>query len=143
MSEKKVYFIHPSITYHSRTEKRCLQLIKSELGEDLEIINPSNLNKKQIQGWKEDLTEMDAVVGMALEEKYTVSVWTVLEHAEKLKKPVYTIRVNETITKWHEGVLEDVEKLPLEETRRFTREIIYEDGKGMFKGMIFGNRSKY
>jgi hypothetical protein len=143
MYKKKVYFIQPSITYHSRTERFCLELIKSELGEDIEIINPANLSVKRIKNWKEEIREIDTVVGMALEEKYVISVWTVLEYAESLKKPIYTIRIGEATSNWDKGILKDVEKLSFEETKRFTRSISFEDGKHMFRSMIFGKRSKY
>jgi len=143
MHEKKVYFIQPSITYHSRTERFCLKLIKSELGEDMNITNPANLSMKRIKQWKEEIKEIDTVVGLALENKYTISVWTVLEYAESLKKPIYTIKVGETTFKWDEGIQKDVEKLSLEETRKFTRKITLGDGKHMLRGLIFGKRSKY
>ncbi len=143
MPEKKVYFIHPSITYHSRTERRCENLMNSKLEGDLDIMGPSNLSKEEIRSWKEDIEDMDIVVGLALEEKYTVSVWKVMEYADDLEKSIYTIKVNESTIKWREGILEDVKKLSLEETRDFTRKIVLDDGKSMLKGLFFGNRSKY
>jgi hypothetical protein len=143
MAGKKVYFIHPSVTYHTRTERTCHRLIKSKLEKDIKIITPSELSKKQIKNWKEDIKETDSVVGMALEGNYTISIWTVLEYAEKLKKPIYTICVGEGGIKWREGILEDVKKLSLEETRKFSRKVALDDGKSMMRGMIFGRRSKY
>ena len=143
MSKKNVYFIHPSITYHTKTARRCITLIKYELGEDLNIKNASNLSRKQIGNWKSDIGKTDSAVGLAIEEKYTTSVWTVLEYAQEQKKDVYTIRVNEAIMKWHEGILGDVEKLSLEETKKFTNDLLYEEGKGMFRRMLLGGGGKY
>jgi len=143
MYEKKVYLIQPSVTYHSRTERFCLKLIKSEIEGDIKIINAANLSIKRIREWKEEIKEVDIVVGLAIENKYTISVWTVLEYAESLKKPIYTIAVGEATFNWDEGILKDIEKLSLEETRKFTRGITWGDGKNMLKGLIFGRRSKY
>jgi len=143
MSEKKVYFIHPSITYHSRTERFCLKLIKSELGEEIEIINSGDIGIERVRRWKEDIMGIDAVVGMALEDKYTISVWTVMEYAESLKKDIYTIRIGETSFKWEKGILKDVKKLSLDETRKFTRDITMGDTKHAIMGLLFGRRSKY
>jgi hypothetical protein len=143
MNKKQVYFIQPSITYNSRTERYTNDLIKSEIGGDVKIISPSKLSTKRIRKWKEDLKSCDAVVGLALEMKYTISVWTVLEYAEEKKIPVYTVEVDEGGYNWKEGIVEDIEKLSYEETRRFTRDISLGSTSEMVTGLLFGRRSKY
>lgn len=143
MTQRQVYFIHPSITYNSRTERYTFDLIKSEIGDDVKIISPSTLSTNRVRKWKEDVVACHAVVGLALERKYTISVWTVLEYAEEKKIPVYTVEVDEGGYNWKEGIVDDVEKLSYEETRRFARDITLGSTREMFTGLIFGRRSKY
>lgn len=143
MNKKQIYFIHPSITYNSRTERYTNELIKSEIGGNVKIISPSKLSTKRIREWKEDLKSCDAVVGLALEMKYTISVWTVLEYAEEKKIPVYTVEAGEGGYNWKEGIVDDIEKLSYEETRRFTRDISLGSTSEMVTGLLFGRRSKY
>ncbi len=144
---KKVYFIHPSITYNTRTEKSVITMIKekikAEIREDVEVISPSKLSRDRIMKWKEEVAMCTAVVGMALEGKYTISVWTVLDYAEERKIPVYTVMVNEGGHIWKEGVVKDIEKLSLEESDQFARELVYGFLHDIFGRIIFGGRRKY
>ncbi|MGD2251058.1 MAG: hypothetical protein PVF58_21895 [Candidatus Methanofastidiosia archaeon] len=144
MSKRLVYFIHPPVTYNSRTEREVKEMIKYRLGKDIKIISPSRMSSKRIRRWKEDVQESFAVVGMALENKYTISVWTLLEYAEKQKKLVYTVRVDEGGHIWKEGIEKDVEKLSLEESRDFTSDITLGSTKDLFRNLFwFGGGSKY
>jgi hypothetical protein len=119
-------------------------MIKYRLGKDIKIISPSRMSSKRIRRWKEDVQESFAVVGMALENKYTISVWTLLEYAEKQKKLVYTVRVDEGGHIWKEGIEKDVEKLSLEESRDFTSDITLGSTKDLFRNLFwFGGGSKY
>lgn len=143
MSKRLVYFIHPPVTYNSRTEKEVKKMIKSELGKDIKILSPSKMSSKKIHRWKEDVQKSFSVVGMALENKYTISVWTVLEYAEKQKKLVYTVRVDEGGYAWKEGIEEDVDKLSIKESRKFIREVTLGSTKDMLTSLLIGRRSKY
>jgi hypothetical protein len=143
MQRRTVYLILPPIIYNSRTEGSVKEMIKSKLGSNIKIVSPSTLKSKRIQNWKQEITECMAVVGIALEGKYTVSVWTVLEYAEKKGIPAYTVEVEEAFQTWREGIPSGNDKLTYEESRRFQRSIALGSRKDILTGLFFGGRRKY
>ncbi|MBU6997158.1 MAG: hypothetical protein HXS41_03730 [Theionarchaea archaeon] len=118
-------------------------MIKSKLGEDVKILSPSRLSSERIRNWKQEVIDCHAVVGVSLEGKYTVSVWTVLEYAEKKKIPVYTVEVEEGLQIWREGVQAGSDKLTYEESRSFTRNLTLGSRKDILTGLFFGGRRRY
>jgi hypothetical protein len=141
--QRMVYFIHPPATYNTRTERSVTELIKNRIGDDIKVISPSKLSRGRIRRWKEEVAMCSAVVGMALEGNYTVSVWTVLEYAQEKRLPVYTVEVDEGGHRWKDGILEDIEKLSAEESRKFVRRVTLGSTKDMLLGMFIGGRRKY
>lgn len=138
-----IYLMLPPITYNSRTEESVKEMIKSKLGEDVKILSPSRLSSERIRNWKQEVIDCHAVVGVSLEGKYTVSVWTVLEYAEKKKIPVYTVEVEEGLQIWREGVQAGSDKLTYEESRSFTRNLTLGSRKDILTGLFFGGRRRY
>ncbi|MBU7015240.1 MAG: hypothetical protein HXS52_10740 [Theionarchaea archaeon] len=143
MQQRTIYLILPPITYNSRTEASVKEMIKSKLGTDVQIVSPSRLSSERIRDWKKEITTCQAVVGIALEGKYTVSVWTVLEFAEKKEIPVYTVEIEEGLQIWREGIQESKEKLTYEESRSFTRSLSLGSRRDILAGLFFGGRRKY
>lgn len=133
----KVYFSHPTITFRTRTETTCAEIIDEVLDPD-EIVNPTEF------GLKDDLKSIvhgcDVVVGMAIENKYTFLVWNEMEEGKSGGAEVYTLRVKnkETIGELEQGFPEGVRKLPREESDRFTGELMKENRGSLF-GLLFGN----
>lgn len=138
----KVFFSHPTLTFRTRTEKSCTKIIDDGL-EPEKIINPANY------GLKDDIRSLvrssDAVVGMAIGNKYTFLVWNEMVEGEEHGADVYTIRVKnkEKIGELEKGFPEDTRRLSKEESDEFTGEILKEN-RGSLLGLLFGNwRSRF
>lgn len=103
-----------------------------------EIVNPANY------GLKDDIRSLvrssDAVVGMAIGNKYTFLVWNEMVEGEENGAEVYTIRVKnkEKIGRLEEGFLEDTRRLTKEESDEFTGQLLKEN-RGSLLGLLFGN----
>lgn len=133
----KVYFSHPTLTFRTRTEEISIEIIEDSLNPD-EIVNPADF------GLKDDLRSMvgeaDAVVGMAIEDKFTFLVWNEMVEGEDQGADIYTIRVK---NKENVGVLEDgfpegTQKLDRDESESFTGELLKKN-RSSWLGLLFGN----
>ncbi len=133
----KVYFSHPTLTFRTRTEKTCKDIINDGL-EPEKIVNPANY------GLKDDIRSLvrssDAVVGMAIGNKYTFLVWNEMVEGEENGADVYTIRVKnkEKIGRLEKGFPEGTRRLTKEESDEFTGELL-EENRGSLLGFLFGN----
>ncbi len=133
----KVYFSHPTLTFRTRTESIILDVIEDSL-EPEEIINPANY------GLKDDLRsmiqEVDIVVGMAIENKFTFLVWNEMEEGQDHGADLYTIRVKnkENVGVLEEGFPEGTRKLDREESDSFTGELL-EENRSSWLGLLFGD----
>lgn len=135
----RVYFSHPTMTFRTRTETTCLEIIDEVLDPD-EIINPIDF------GLKDDLRSVvrdcDVVVGMAIEDKYTFLVWNEMEEGSRYGADIYTIRVKdkEHIGELEEGFPEGVQQLSREKSDEFTGELMKENRSSVLS-LIFGKWS--
>lgn len=133
----KVYFSHPTVTFRTRTESICLEIIDEVLKPD-EIVNPPDF------GLRDDLKSIihgcDVVVGMAIENNHTFLVWNEMEEGRKHGAEVYTIRVKnkENIGELEKGFPEGVRQLTREKSDKFTGELMKEN-RGSFISLLFGN----
>ncbi|MFP4135555.1 MAG: hypothetical protein ACLFN7_03235 [Candidatus Acetothermia bacterium] len=133
----RVYFSHPTLTYRTRTEEKCMGIIEEVLGPE-EIINPANY------GIKDDLRQIvratGGVVGMAIGNKYTFLVWNEMEEGEKHGAKLYTIRVQdkEKIGGLEKGMPRDTVRLNREDSHEFTRKLLKENRSSLL-GLLFGN----
>src|SRR6056297_2204794 len=122
----KVYFSHPTLTFRTRTESITLDIIEDSLKPD-EIINPANFGLKD--DLKSMIQEVDVVVGMAIENKFTFLVWNEMVEGQDNGANLYTIRVKnkEKVGVLEEGFPEGTRKLDREESDNFTGELLKEN----------------
>lgn len=103
-----------------------------------EIVNPADF------GLKDDLRSMvrkaDAVVGMAVENKFTFLVWNEMVEGEDNGADVYTIRVKnkENVGVLEEGFPEGTRRLDRDESDAFTSKLLKEN-RSSWLGILFGN----
>lgn len=103
-----------------------------------EIVNPADF------GLKDDLRSMvrkaDAVVGMAVENKFTFLVWNEMVEGENHGADVYTIRVKnkENVGVLEEGFPEGTRRLDRDESDTFTGKLLKEN-RSSWLGILFGN----
>lgn len=132
----KLYFSHPTFTFNTKTEKKCIKIILEHL-EVEELINPADYGLKE--STKDKLRKADGVVGMAIGAKFTYLVWKEME-INGNEENFYTFMVEgkKSIGPLVEGVPEKIKKLSKEESNRFANKITKEDYKEGFMNMLFG-----
>ncbi|MBS3786648.1 hypothetical protein KGY79_00465 [Candidatus Bipolaricaulota bacterium] len=132
----KVYFSHPTITFRTRTETICLEIIDEVLEPD-EIVNPPEFGLKD--DLKSIVQECDVVVGMAIENKYTFLVWNEMKEGRDHGADLYTIRVKnkENIGELEKGLPEGVRQLSREKSDDFTGELMKENRSSILS-ILFG-----
>ena len=137
----KIYFSHPSFTYHTKTEKRCIRFIRSKFENLEKIINPASFGA--LKDSKSQIQDSDIIVGMAIENKYTFLVWKEIEFAQKNELKVFSINANNKnqISDITEGMKEDYEKLSREESHKFSKK--QELDNRSFKSILLGSKSKF
>jgi len=62
----KIYFSHPTFTYHTKTEKRCIRLIETKFEKLTKIINPASFGA--LKDSKSQIKELDINPMIVLEE---------------------------------------------------------------------------
>ncbi len=136
----KMYFSHPTFTFHTKTERKCIKIIEEHLEPD-ELINPADFGLKH--DTKQKLKDSDAVVGMAVSEFFTYLVWKEMEINGK-EENFYTFMVENksSIGPLVEGVPDNIEKLSKKKSERFSYEITKKDYKEGFLSSLFGSHKK-
>lgn len=134
---KVIYFSHPSFLFKTKTERACVDIIK-ELNA-LEIINPADYGIKDKAA--EKISRCDAVVGVAISNKFTYAVWKEMEIGIKTGSDIYTFFVESKndIGPLVEGIPEDVEKLSKEQSENFVSQIFSGDMRESFFSMFLGH----
>ncbi len=134
----KLYFSHPTVTYKTKTESNCLEIIHDAL-EPEEILNPSDYGLKD--DLQEVIKEAEAIVGMAVSGSYTFLVWNEMEFGDSLDLTLYTLMVRNksSIGPLVKGMPDDIEKLSKAESERFSREITTEAHRESFFSFLLGN----
>lgn len=119
----KIYFSHPTFTFRTKTEKECISIIEKYLDAD-EIINPADFGLKH--DVRKEILEADAVVGMAVSEKFTFLVWNEMDVGKKDGEKMYTMMVESQrdIGPLVEGVPENIEKLSKNESKAFNHKMM-------------------
>lgn len=134
----KLYFSHPTFTYKTKTETTCLRILEKAL-ETEEIINPSDYGIRTDP--RELVDKADAVVGMAVSDKYTFLVWNEMDYGKSKNLDLYTLMVEDknNIGPLVEGIVDDIEKLSKEESKRFSRSIMVKGSRESFFSIFIGN----
>ncbi len=137
----KVYFSHPTFTYRTKTENRCIEIIKEAFSEDyrsVKVINPSEFGLR-INPVKK-IKKADKIVGMAISEKLMYLVWNEIEVAQKFDVDPYIFYVEnkDSLGPLVEDVQEDLEKLSKDESRIFSNKMLKSQNESLIS-MVIGN----
>jgi len=138
------YFSHPSLSYHTNTEKMAIRIMKKELSVD-KVINPYDFKGRKKEKLNQMLKESDMVIGMSVYEKYPYIVWNDMEYGISLDKEVHTINFPSDRTGpmvLDEGMKDEYERLSLEDTDKLYSDIMKEDSKGLLSRLFLGKLGK-
>ncbi|MEF8832675.1 MAG: hypothetical protein V5A66_04045 [Candidatus Thermoplasmatota archaeon] len=136
----KLYFSHPTFTFHTETERSCIDIIEEHLEYD-ELVNPADFGLRK--STKDKLKDSDGVIAMAVSTRFTYLVWNELEINGK-EENFYTFMVESrnSIGPLVEGIPDKIERLSKEESKKFSYEITKKDYKEGFLSSMFGSRKK-
>ncbi len=136
-AEKIVYFSHPVFSHRTKTERRCMKMLK-ELNPK-EVINPANLGLRH--DIREQIHRADAVVGMAVSGKFTYVVWKELELGKERGAEVFTLMVENKndLGPLVEGIPKDIVKLSQEDSKEFVECMIASDLRESVLSLFIGN----
>ncbi|PTD94730.1 hypothetical protein C9439_01060 [archaeon SCG-AAA382B04] len=134
-----VYFSHPTFTYHTETERKCISKIRKKFSE--EIVNPSEKGFRSKS--KEMIDKSDKIVGVAIEDKVTFLVNQEVKYAKNSGNKAYIINVEEKnlISDIRDFSRDDFEILTLEKTKEFKANLRKEDLS--VTGFLFGGKSRF
>ncbi len=139
-TSKVVYFSHPAFCFRTKTESICINIL-GEL-DAKEIINPADFGLKN--DLKERIARSDVVIGMAVSGKLTYLVWKEMELGKKTGADVCTFFVESKndIGPLVEDIPDEVEKLSLEESKKFSNSFLSGDLRESIFSMFVGNLSR-
>lgn len=141
-----IYFSHPTFTFKTKTEKKCIEIIEEYLEPD-KLINPSDFGIKH--DLKSKLKESDAIVAMAVSSCFTYLVWNEIEMIREEKEEdlkIYTFMVEnrENIGPLVEGVPEEIKKLSKEQSKKLSHEIQKDDYQdGLISSLVGSHSSRF
>jgi len=133
-----IYFSHPTFTFKTKTERKCINIIQEHLEPD-EIINPANFGLKH--DLKSELMETDGIVAMAVGGVFTYLVWKQMELVDEDEVDFYTFMVQnkENIGPLVKGVPEDIQRLNKDESKKLSYEITKNDYQDGFISSLIGS----
>lgn len=132
-----IFFSHPTFTFGTKTESRCMGIIKQSFEVD-EVINPANYGLRD--DTSEELKDIDMVVGMAVSNKFTFLVWKQMEFGKKngAKLCTFFVENKNNVGPLVKGMVGEVKKLDKNESKIFSNEILKEKQESMGT-LFFGN----
>ncbi len=134
----KMYFSHPTFTFHTKTERKCIKVIKEHLEPD-ELINPADYGMRDDK--KSELEGSKSVVAMAISKCFTYLVWKEMEiNGNEGNFYTFMVENKKSIGPLVEGVPDDIKKLSKEESKKLSYEITKSDYKEGFLSSLFGSR---
>lgn len=132
-----LYFSHPTFTFRTKTERRCIEIIEKGIGPD-EIVNPGEygLRDNPVQ----EIEEVEKLVGMAISGKLLYLVWKEMKIAFDNDVEIYTIYVEDKtdLGPLVKGVPDDIDRLSKEKSNKLANEIIKGSNESIFS-MFMGN----
>jgi len=137
----KVYFSHPTFTYRTKTESRCIEIIKKAFRKEygtVDVINPSNFGLRINPVTR--IKKADKIVGMAVSEKLLYLVWKEMEIAEQfgVEPFIFYVENKDSLGPLVRDVPEDIEKLSKDESKIFSNEILKKQKESIFS-LVLGN----
>jgi len=135
-----LYFSHPTFTFKTTTEKKCISIIKEHLEPD-EIINPADFGLKH--DLKSKVKNCDEFVAMAVSGVFTYLVWKEMELVDKDEIKLYTFMVENKndIGPLVEGIPDDIKRLSKKQSKKLSHEITKDDYQDGFMTSLVGSHS--
>lgn len=132
-----IFFSHPTFTFRTKTESKCIKIIKDSFEVD-EVINPADYGLKD--DTSEELKDVDLVVGMAILNNFTFLVWKQMEFGEKngAKLCTFYVENKNSIGPLVKGMVSEVKKLSKDESKIFANKMLKEQQESMAT-LFFGN----
>ncbi|KXB05726.1 hypothetical protein AKJ50_00055 [candidate division MSBL1 archaeon SCGC-AAA382A13] len=139
----KIYFSHPTFTFRTDTEEFCIKMIREKFNDIEKIFNPLKYGLKH--DVRSFIHESDAVVGMAISEKFTFLVQNEMKEGKKWGADLYTIRVQnkEKIGEIEEGMPKEIQKLSKEESDKFTNELMKKNRESFWSLLLGKHGSRF
>ncbi|MFP4000352.1 MAG: hypothetical protein ACLFSM_02355 [Thermoplasmata archaeon] len=134
----KLYFSHPTFTFNTRTERKCISIINEHLEPD-ELTNPADYGIKH--DIKSDLKDSDALVAMAVSGAFTYVVWKEIEFVKENDVQFYTFMVEnkQDIGPLVKGIPEKIKRLSKKQSRKLSHEITKKDYQEGFISSLIGS----
>lgn len=134
----RLYFSHPTFTFKTKTEKRCISIIKEYLEPD-NLINPADFGFKH--DLRAELNKSDGIVAMAVSGVFTYVVWKEIELINEKDLPIYTFMVQnkENIGPLVKGIPEDIKRLSKKESKKLSHDITKNDYQEGFITSLLGS----
>ena len=135
-----LYFSHPTFTFNTKTERKCLKILDKVFEPD-ETINPSDHGLKYDP--RDDIKRADRIVGMAVSNTFSFIVWKEMDIAEENNTELYTLMVENRndIGPMVEGIPDDIKRLSREKSKELSRQITLGNRESIFS-LIVGNWNK-
>lgn len=133
----KIYFSHPTFTYHTKTSRMAKEIIKRGLEPD-KIIDPADYSLRKDP--TKFIAECEGVVGMSISNKLTFLVWKEMERGEDNGVELYTLLAEgrSSVGPMVEGVPDSIEKLSHKESKHFSKSVMKQSRDGLVS-LLFGN----
>lgn len=134
-----LYFSHPTFTFNTTTEKKCISIIKEYLEPD-ELINPANFGLKH--DLKSKIQKSDSIVAMAVSGVFTYIVWKEIELVDKGEVKLYTFMVKNKsdIGPLVKGIPDNIKKLSKKQSKKLSYKITKDDYQDGFMTSLVGSR---
>ncbi len=139
----RLYFSHPTFTFKTQTERKCISIIQEYLEPD-ELTNPANFGLKH--DLRSELKKADGIVAMAVSGVFTYLVWKEIELLDGEEVRFYTFMVEnkENIGPLVKGIPEDIKRLSKEESKKLSHEITKNDyQEGFISSMVGSHGSRF
>ncbi|MEF8873970.1 MAG: hypothetical protein V5A88_04780 [Candidatus Thermoplasmatota archaeon] len=140
----RLYFSHPTFTFKTKTEKKCISIIKEHIEPD-ELINPSDFGLKH--DLKSKVKKSDGLVAMAVSGVFTYVVWKeieMFEEGEDVRLYTFMVQNKNDIGPLVKGIPEDIKKLSKKESKKLSHKITKDDYQdGFFSSLAGSHRSRF
>lgn len=132
-----IFFSHPTFTFRTKTESRCIKIIKDSFEVD-KVINPADYGLKD--DTSEELRDIELVVGMAVSNKFTYLVWKQMEFGKKngAKLCTFYVENKNNVGPLVKGMVSEVKKLSKDESKIFSNKIL-NGNKESIRSLFVGN----
>ncbi len=134
----RLYFSHPTFTFKTKTERRCISIINEYLEPD-ELTNPADFGLKD--DLRSELKKADGIVAMAVSGVFTYLVWKEIEQIKGEDVSLYTFMVQnkDNIGPLVKGIPDDIKRLSKKESKKLSYEITKKDYQDGFITSLLGS----